>query len=89
MAKHQQNSKEMTETREKEQVTGSKHDGRVAGIGAAGDGGDDDRAVRQVTLLALVNERHFRRQLVFRDGKSLETNLWDVESGELATMIIS
>ena len=44
---------------------------RVAGVGAGGDGSDEDRAVAERVLLALVHEGDGRRQLVARDGEAL------------------
>lgn len=55
--------------------TCSQHDRRVAGVGAAGDGGDHHGTVLQEELLVVEGEGHRGGQLLGFQAESLEANL--------------
>lgn len=52
--------------------TCSKHDRRVAGVGATSDGSDDNRSMCQGVFLAIIDKWHFCLKFIFWDSIALE-----------------
>lgn len=57
-------------------LTGGQHDGGVAVVCAADDGGDDHRAVDQLELAAVVQEGDGGRLLLLGDVEAFKADLW-------------